>query len=248
MKKRADQRCTPERSGPARGVPSPLLGLEFEARRAERVRTVEALRNGRTRLTLIEIADHGAKVAEDTVRQAAQAEPPPRSACKEGCDWCCHLTVGTTVPEVVRIVEYLRQVLAPADFAALRERVVRLDDERRGLKSAGRRAPRLPCALLVDRRCTAYAVRPVTCRGFNSRDASRCEQFVTASGPAPPLYEPQVRLTAFVLDGMRAGLAQSGLAGERVELTSALRIALEGPDVVERFLAGDPAFAAARLD
>jgi hypothetical protein len=139
-------------------------------------------------------------------------------------------------------------VLSPADFAALRERVVRLDEERRGLKVAGRRRQPLPCALLVDHRCIAYPVRPLTCRGFNSRDASRCEQFVTASCPAPPLYEPQVRLTAFVLDGMRAGLAEAGLAGERVELTAALRIALEPPDAVERFLAGEAAFAAARLD
>ena len=47
------------------------------------------------------------------IRQAMKADPPPTLACKEGCDWCCHLTVGTSVPEVVRIVAYLRQTLSP---------------------------------------------------------------------------------------------------------------------------------------
>ena len=59
MKKRAKQRA------------APLAGLELDARRAERVRTVEALRAGRTPLTLIDIADHGARVTEEGIRQAA---------------------------------------------------------------------------------------------------------------------------------------------------------------------------------
>ena len=57
-----------------------------------------------------------------------------------------------------------------------------------------------------------------------------------------------MRLAAFVLDGTRSGLAESGLTGELLELTAALRIALEVPGAVEKFLAGDRAFAAARLD
>jgi hypothetical protein len=47
---------------------------------------------------------------------------------------------------------------------------------------------------------------------------------------------------------MTTGLSDCGLMGERVELTAALRIALEVPDAVERFLAGEPVFADARLD
>jgi hypothetical protein len=83
----------------------------------------------------------------------------------------------------------------------------------------------------------------LTCRGFNSRDASRCERFVKAPGTTTvPLYAPQLRLTAFVLDGMTAGLAESGRPGNRLELSAALRILLEVPGAVERFLAGEPVF------
>ena len=63
-----------------------------------------------------------------------------------------------------------------------------------------------------------------------------------------PLYTPQLRLTAFVLDGMGAGLSDSGLAGDRLELTAALRVALEVPGAVDRFLGGETSFAPARLE
>jgi hypothetical protein len=89
----------------------------------------------------------------------------------------------------------------------------------------------------------------LTCRGFNSRDAAACERFVTSSRKTTlPLYPPQLRVTTFVLDGMMAGLSEAGLPGDRVELTAALRIVLEVPGAVERFLAGGSSFAAARLD
>src|SRR5262245_35907998 len=119
MKKRANNRPAPKREAPAGRPPAPPVGLEFDARRAERVRTTEALRGGRTPLTLIDIAEHGTRVAAEAVRQATDANAP-RSACKEGCDWCCHLTVGTSVPEVVRLVAYLRQTLSAEAFGALR--------------------------------------------------------------------------------------------------------------------------------
>jgi Fe-S-cluster containining protein len=228
---------------------APLVDLEMRARHSERVRANQALQRGRSALTLINIADCGTRIAEEALRHAEQADPPPCSACKEGCDWCCHLTVGTSVPEVVRLLEYLRQNLSPEEFGALRDRVRRLDEQRRERRAAGRDEAGLPCALLVNYRCTAYPVRPLMCRGFNSSDAAACERFVCSSGQtALPLYAPQLRLAAFVLDGMMAGLSDSGLTGERVELTAALRIALEIPDAVERFLASEPVFAAARLD
>jgi Fe-S-cluster containining protein len=249
MTKGANKRPAPAQSASGGGRPALLAGLELDARRAARVGTVEALRGGRVPLTLIAAADHGARVAEEAVRQAARESPPPRSACQEGCDWCCHLTVGASAAEVVRIVEHLRATLSPEELRVVAERAAQLDAQRQELKAARRGEARLPCVLLVNRRCLAYPVRPLTCRGFNSSDASRCERFVKSPGSgALPAYAPQLRLAAFVLDGVRAGLAESGLAGDRLELTAALRIALQEPGAIDRYLAGQPAFAAARLD
>src|SRR5262249_62115953 len=90
----------------------------------------------RTPRTLIDIAARGTRVAEAAIGQAVRLDPPPPSACREGCAWCCHLTVGTSVPEVIRVVEYLRQQLSPEELRALLERVLRLDAQRRGMKTA----------------------------------------------------------------------------------------------------------------
>src|SRR5439155_18798388 len=103
VKKGAKQRATPNRAAPS-GRRPPYVGFELDARRAVRVRTVEALQSGRTPLRLIAVAEDAAGITEEFARQAMRADPPPPSACQEGCDWCCHLTVGTSAPEVVRIV------------------------------------------------------------------------------------------------------------------------------------------------
>jgi Fe-S-cluster containining protein len=234
--------------GPGAGVPADLVGFEMDLRRSERVQTVEVLKTGRTPLTVIEVADRATATAEEAVGRVKETYPPPPLACREGCDWCCYFAVGTTVPEVARIVAYLRQTLSPEEFVALRERVGRLAEQRRAGPPPERGGARLPCALLVEHRCVAYPVRPLTCRGFNSRDAHRCEQSVTSRGKIDvPLYVPQQRLTTFALDGVIAGLAQAGLPADRLELTAALRIILEDPGAVERWLAGAPVFAPARF-
>jgi Fe-S-cluster containining protein len=245
---RAGSRRNAEAPG-LRRVSAEVSGLELDARRSQRLKAAELLQGGRTPLQLIEVAAQGAAVAEEAVRQATAIDPPPRLACKEGCDWCCHLAVGTSVPEVVRIVAYLRQTLSPEELEATRQRVARADDDRRRLPPDRRAAARLPCPLLVEHRCSAYPVRPLTCRGFNSTDASRCELFVKAPVRVEiPMYPPQQRIMTFVLDGTRAALQAAGLKDELLDLRPALRIALDTPDAVDRWLAGQPVFAPARLD
>jgi Fe-S-cluster containining protein len=226
-----------------------VVGLDMEARREARLQAVAVLRGGRTPLQLVEVAAQAASVAAGAV-QTALAKTPPRAAaaCREGCAWCCHQVVGTAAPEVVRIVEYLRQSLSPEAFEALGERVTRTDEQRQALKKDRWAAAHLPCPLLVEDRCSGYLVRPLTCRGFNSSDARACEHSVTKRTKVEvPVYAPQHRLTAFVLDGLRAGLEEAGLKAELLELTAALRIALTVPDAVERFLRGERVFAPARL-
>jgi Fe-S-cluster containining protein len=247
MGKQGKQRTRKE--GTARdSLPEGLTAAELGARRAERLGTVEALKTGRTPLKVIEVAERAAALAEKAVEEFMAADPPPPLACREGCDWCCHLPVGAAAPEVLRIAEYLRRTLSPEELQATRQRAAALDDHKRRISLGERANAPLPCPLLVNRRCSAYPVRPLTCRGFNSSDARRCERSLRASQKVTvPHYVPQLRLTTFVLDGLRAGLSESGLKDDLLELTAALRIAVETPDAAERWLAGDAVFAAAQL-
>lgn len=222
--------------------------MELDARRAARLRAAECLRGSRTPLTVIDLASASAALAEEATAAAEKVQPPPALACREGCDWCCHLTVGTSAPEVLRIAAFLRQTLSAEDLSSLVERARRLADERRRLRPDQRTRAHLPCALLVEHRCQAHAVRPLTCRGANSQDARRCQAALGSAKFSVPAYAPQQRLATFVLDGLRSGLTESGLSGDLLELTAALRIALETPDAAERWLAGEPIFTPARLD
>lgn len=224
-------------------------GAELEARRAERLKTVALLEIGRTPLQMAAIAEQAEAIADDAVR-AAQTKEPPRapSACREGCAWCCHKTVGTAAPEVLRIAAYLRQTLAPEQLRATLARVNERAEQRQALRPDRRSRAALPCPLLVENRCSVYPVRPLTCRGYNSTDARQCERSLEPGSQAVvPSYGPQQRICTFVLDGMRAGLAESRLDGELLELTAALRIALSEADAAERWLSGDAVFASAQL-
>jgi Fe-S-cluster containining protein len=233
----------------ADGLPEGLSGAELDARRAERLGTIEALKTGRTPLKVIEVAERATALAEKAIGEFMVTNPPPPLACREGCDWCCYLPVGTAIPEVLRIVEYLRRSLSPEELEATHARIVELDERKHRMSFGERAGARLPCPLLVNHRCSAYPVRPLTCRGFNSTDAHQCERFLQAPRKTVlPNYVPQLRLTTFVLDGLRAGLAESGLKDDLLELTAALRIALEVPDAAQRWLTGEAVFAPARLN
>jgi Fe-S-cluster containining protein len=223
--------------------------LELDARRSGRLRTAEVLKQGRTPLQVISVAEEAVGVAETALEDAKRIARPPALACQEGCDWCCYLTVGTAAPEVLRIAAYLRQSQSAEELQATRERVANALEQKRLAKSGQRNDARVPCPLLVNHRCIVYPVRPLTCRGANSRDARACERFLDRPRTANlPVYSPQHRLAAFVLDGVRAGVAEAGLKGEMLELVAALRIALGMPDAAERWLGGEALFAAARHD
>jgi Fe-S-cluster containining protein len=245
MKKPIDgaKRNAPSLTNPA---PMGVTGPEMEARRASRVATVSILKTGRTPLHISEISGRAVAIADDAIHNARLTDPPRApSTCKEGCAWCCYKVVGTTVPEVLRIVTHLEQTCSPAEIEATRQRVALAHEQRKSSTNSGRS---LACSLLVDNRCSIYSVRPLTCRGFNSSDAHECERSLDPLQHAVvPAYAPQQRLATLVLDGVRAGLTESGLSATLLELTAAMHRALTVPDAFDQWRAGKPAFDSARL-
>lgn len=221
-----------------KSVGAGVSGAELDARRQARVGVAAELKSGRMALLVIRAVECATDVAATATDAAKARQPPPASACREGCAWCCYKVVGVAAAEVVRIAGYLNGQYPAEVLAALRER----------LEATGRSRNRAPCPLLTDDRCMAYPVRPLTCRGFNSSDARRCEDAVQSGNfAAVPAYAPQQRLATLVLDGLRAGLQEVQLDGRLLDLAAALRLALADPDVGARWLAGKSAFAAAEL-
>jgi Fe-S-cluster containining protein len=209
---------------------------------------VQAGVNGDLLQNLIGLVENSNRLASDEVQKDIESIPPQFPiACKEGCAWCCYLRVDVAAPEVFRIVAYVRASLREDEIDSLRNRVVEANDATRGLSPDARFALSLPCPLLVNDRCSVYSVRPMACRGMNSFDARECENAWRnpRSLPVIPQYPVLVLNYSSFLQALCDSLNIAGVDGNPLELNAALRIALETPDVIDRWMAGEAVFARA---
>lgn len=170
----------------------------------------------------------------------------PPMACRPGCGWCCHQTVGITVPEAIRIATALRH---PDSDADLRDRVVDLDMKTRGMTPAQRVQAQMACAFLgVDGNCRIYAVRPLRCRGLYSIDADFCEkscrdpkgmQDKLQQGLLRPVYltTPETIYNG-ALSGVLSAVKKRRWALVSLELSSAVAALLADPSLGRKWLAG----------
>lgn len=112
---------------------------------------------------------HADRVLADHVRGAP-------IACRSGCSWCCYFDVDVTPAEAEAIVGVLK-TLHPRDRRARIEALKHAQAARQGLDGPmDRYFARIPCALLVDGKCSVHAVRPLLCRGYLSRDKAECQR------------------------------------------------------------------------
>lgn len=141
------------------------------------------LSEGHTRENVHELVSSLASETEAIVSDVQQRMPPENlPACQEGCAWCCSIKVETTAPEVLRIVEYLYSSRPSEEIEELRASLALLTPKLQAMSWEARYDAQVPCPLLVDNACSVYEVRPMTCRGWNSRDARACEESSMAPG------------------------------------------------------------------
>ena len=223
-------------------------------------KALDALRAGRTPSGLAAAAGAAGSAAESAwaeARPVVEARKQPGFACAAGCAWCCHQQVAVAPAEAIAIARHVAQTFSPPAFAALKARLAELDARSRGLGVAQRAQLKAPCAFLEGSECSIYAVRPLRCRGVYSRDAQHCRWAMenpdqvfgspdrhTKAGPYP--VEP-ARIMDAALSGLARALRDEGLAWEALELTAAVRTALDIPDAAGRYLAGEPVFRGAEL-
>lgn len=193
----------------------------------------------------------GAYADAEVAAWRGRPDAPTGLACRSGCSHCCHAPIGVAIPEAVLIASVLREESTDDELAALRERARGAEAARSGLVGKARERSRHPCPLLDegDGSCSLYEFRPLICRGWNSLDAERCEAyFDDPSGTSTiPIDGIQREIPDAIAAGVRAGLAARGLEDAPVDLAVALRILLEDPEAVDRWLAGDPAFREAEV-
>jgi len=122
---------------------------------------------------VIEDADCFAEAATAKYRDPASAQV----ACSIGCSHCCYQLVSVSVPEVFRIVRYVRSSMPSAQMEEVIERVRSLDRATRGATPKSRVNIKKPCAFLgADGCCTIYTVRPLACAEFTSYNVQDCKR------------------------------------------------------------------------
>jgi Fe-S-cluster containining protein len=154
-------------------------------------------------------------------------------ACAPGCAFCCHLRVSVFPHEAQALLGFVRARMAPADAAALEQRILATARRIDAMTVREHYAARIPCAFLVSGRCSAYEVRPSACAAHHSLSRERCEYGFehpedsgTPKNSRPASLDLQVLGDALIA-ATAAALKDAGLSEGRGELHQTLRGLLE---------------------
>ena len=118
---------------------------------------------------LLLVAD--AEIGEMT----AQAGDIP---CRLGCNYCCKdEKIVLTEKEAVLAIQHVEKILS-------------IEQKARVVASILAAAPTsdeasVPCAFLIDERCSIYESRPLACRSYFSRSVSSCHDFFLDKSQMP---------------------------------------------------------------
>lgn len=167
--------------------------------------------------------------------------------CKLYCSFCCHNQVSLTVPEIILIVDYIKNNFSKDEINNLKKRVDELDKEVKGMNAFQRKKAKKACSLLVDNKCSVYSVRPLACKGWNSMSSKDCEDaFNSGEEKNIQAFAPPLVITNSVSIGISNCLKNTGLNSDNLELNSSLKIALEKYNVGEKYLEGKNIFRDAK--
>jgi Fe-S-cluster containining protein len=162
-------------------------------------------------------------------------------ACQAGCSFCCRARVTVTPHEAIALFRYLRSQISAEKASAIASNVL-VNAERIGpLTETEHRSARIPCAFLVDDRCSAYAARPAVCAGYHSLDRNECES--SYNNPADlsariPMLETVRQNHGAMEQGMFKALEELKLSSEPMELHTAVAALLRDPGLISRWRSG----------
>jgi hypothetical protein len=103
------------------------------------------------------------------------------------------------------------------------------------------------CPLLVGGKCSVYPVRPIGCRVYHSLNLSDCTVPLDDEERSVTIRPDVFGLSMGISDGLTEGLRAVGLQPRLLELIAGLRVAMDEPESMERWLTGEAAFAKAEI-
>ena len=171
-------------------------------------------------------------------------------ACGAGCSICCSLRVDVFAHEVFLIARHIQTHFSPEELAGLLARLAVHSAEVLPLTPFDHATRNVVCPLLVDHRCSVYAVRGHSCRRHHSQDLAACQY--TYDHPTdldfPAAHDRD--LFRSLSEAMQHGIdvySQLGFDHTIYELGTALAEALDTPASWERWRAKGKAFLRASV-
>jgi hypothetical protein len=134
--------------------------------------------------------------------------------------------VLVSIPELVRIIEHVREQFDETAIAALRARSATYAAQVEGRDVNRATTESVPCPLLVGDLCSVYEARPLVCRGYNSTDADACSRAHDDPGVLVPTFAPVKDVTDGATVGMAQRLREAACGDAMVDLGTAVHMAL----------------------
>jgi Fe-S-cluster containining protein len=162
-------------------------------------------------------------------------------ACRAGCNFCCHLRVMIFPHEAIALFRYLGSRMPKEQAQVVRQHVLDNAAHIAALAREGRSATNLPCAFLVDGKCSAYEARPTACSSYHSLSREKCEASFDNGGNLPegiPVLSALRYVAVALDDGLEQGLAAAKLSATRVELNTAVAALIRNPALIQRWRSG----------
>lgn len=162
-------------------------------------------------------------------------------ACQAGCNFCCHLRVMVYPHEAVALAHHLTTQMPAEQGQQVR---VRLRENARRLLQHPTPATteRIPCAFLVEGRCSAYEVRPSACAGYHSLSRAACEQdhegAASGAGAGIPMSQAMQHVGNVLDEGLKLGFTSVRLRPTRIELHTIVDALVDNPALANRWRSG----------
>ena len=178
--------------------------------------------------------------------QSSALAMPKDVQCRQGCTFCCHTRASASIPEVLVIVDQLRQALAPKVLDGLRKGLAALAEDGDLTNLEWWLETRTPCPFLLTGEgglCAIYDIRPFTCRSHHSTDVEQCRKgFEDGKAVEVPCYPLLRRGLDIFSSAFVSTMRERGLASRQVGFVAAMDVALSQKDAAARWLAGEDVF------
>lgn len=152
--------------------------------------------------------------------------------CVQGCSHCCRFNeILLSKWQAVVLVRAIEALPSETREAVVSRILTTLSRSGGGIKG--------PCAVLSpEGRCSAYAGRPLPCRGYYSLSEPACRQRLQGEGRDPPTFVAMRLIELAELDTVSAEESVEDRAP--MELNSLLRRIYSDPSRLAQWIAGDP--------